>query len=365
MKELMKQFVLHLSQQKRLEKELNEIKQAPDYKGKQLKIVKMLKKVRKLRLKKKLIQLRKKRKEIKANLIDIQKSKQSKEEAIKIAKIFNSNHDLQKTLSNDGETLCMSEYYLKLAKVGVPQPKTAILEIEPWAFFVLENFRYNESNKIEKQIKKAKNLIIKQINDCEIPKPFFFKTGTRSLKHASCEMEMFYKNKEEFIDKLDVIFECILQNYDNDGYSSNQFIFREILDIDYSVMRSEYMPLLNEYRLFFQDNEIQYMQPYYDFNLFKEHRKEFNLNETNEELIGLFQSVMQFKEEDLKVIREIISKISKVYKKGAVDLLKDKQGKWWLIDMQPQSLSYGFNFLKNYQDFDNNVLKYLQPMINL
>jgi hypothetical protein len=305
------------------------------------------------------------KKQLAIDIQNIQEAKKSKENALEVGKIFNKNHKLHKLISADGETLDMAEYYPLLNNVNVPQPKTQIFEIEPWAFYICARFGIEPNPELQNYIDEAKKYVLTQLQNINIPKPFFFKTGTRSLKHASCEMNMFFKNKQEFVEKIEEIFYNIFQNYDNDGYYSNHFIFREILDIDYSVMRNEYIPLANEYRLFFQGSEIQYMQPYYSFEIYKDHahRELEHKNTTDKQFQELFQSVMQFNEDDLAIVREIISKISTVYKKGAIDLLKDKQGKWWLVDMQPQRLSSGFELLENYKDFDKNVIKYLTPMI--
>ena len=299
------------------------------------------------------------------NIENIKKAKQSKENALEVGKIFNQGHELHKLISAERETLDMAEYYYKLQQVNVLQPKTQILEIEPWAFYICSKFGIEPNVELQGYIDEAKKYVINQLQNINIPEPFFFKTGTRSLKHAPCEKNMFFNSKKDFIKNIDEIFYNIFQNYDNDGYYSNQFIFREILDIDYSVMRNKYMPLLNEYRLFYQGNEIQYMQPYYPFELYRDHAhyEPEHKNTTEEEFKRLFQSVMQFNQNDLIIVREIISKITKVYKKGAIDLLQDKQGRWWLVDMQPQRLSSGFEFLENYTDFDKNVIQYLTPMI--
>ena len=272
------------------------------------------------------------------------------DEAKKICRIFHNQYEKNEILVENGEVLCMSDYYPKLFDAKIPQPKTHIVEIDLSIFFILVmcydyNYDWFLPYKEEALVKLKLQL---QDIDIYFPKGFFFKTGTRSLKHASVETLMFFKNLEEFLLKISGICEGVFANFDNDRYSSNQFIFREILELDYKVIRNEQMPLINEYRIFYQNGKIQFTKPYYSFKQFMALAKdeECHQGKIKKDFIEMYKSVVKINKQDIKEINKIVKQISSIYQKGAIDVLQDKNGKWWFVDIQPQSMSDGFENLQ-------------------
>lgn len=291
---------------------------------------------------------------------DFPKCKLDKNFAITQAKIFDKNHELQKLIQQGGEVLCASEYYEKFELLSIPQPKTIIVEIEPWIIWTLtRHFDYKDSW-MKKYREEATTALKEQLKNVNFDK-FFFKTGVRSLKHSSYETLMFFNGIDDFLNKLDSIAESMFMNYDNDRYLSNQFVFREILELDYSVIRNGDMPLINEYRIFFEDGKIQYAIPYYSFDAFfgftkyeKQHK-----NKKKEDIEKMYYSIVKIIPEDIDIIQGLINKISQAYKKGAVDILQDKNGKWWVVDIQPQRMSYGYNGIEENPEFGKNIYENL------
>lgn len=251
--------------------------------------------------------------------------------------------DIRDTLNSRNQFLSLQDYYPIISEIeGVSTPKTKFITIENGAIFWALAYLGSDNKCINEVIDYIDNLIEKN----EIQFPCFFKLSTRSLKHALYGECMIFQTKEEFMSSIPTIGAGMLGNYDNDRYVSNTFCFRELLDIDYSVNNYGQMPLINEYRAFIKDSKITAFMPYYSYESFSQNFLKYGEKrpEKHEECRIAYDKIVKLTEEDKNEIERISLEISKIIPAHhSLDIMQDIRGKWWVVDMQPAEMSFGYD----------------------
>jgi hypothetical protein len=256
-------------------------------------------------------------------------------------------NDIRDELNKHSQFLSLEDYYPIISSIKtIKTPKTQFVKIEDGAiFFACIYLGYDN-----KFIPEIEEYIVNLIEKNNIQFPCFFKLATRSLKHALYGDCMIFQSKEEFVKSMPNIIAGMAGNYDNDGYVSNTFCFRELLDIDYTVKNYGQMPLINEYRTFIQDGKITALMPYYSYENFAGNYLDYREKnkEKHAECKKLYDSVVKLSAEDKAEIERISLEISKVIPAHhSLDIMQDIHGSWWVVDMQPAELSFGFELTQD------------------
>jgi len=255
--------------------------------------------------------------------------------------------NIRDRLKSQGQFLSLQDYYPILSKInGISTPKTQFITIENGAIFWALIKLGSNGECVNEVVCYIENLI----KETGIQFPCFFKLATRSLKHALDGECMIFQTKEEFMSLLPKIGDGMFANHDNDHYVSNTFCFRELLDIDYSVINYGQMPLINEYRTFIKDGKITAFMAYYSYESFAKNFLGYDEKrpEKHEECRIAYDKIVKLTEEDKNEIERISLEISKVIPAHhSLDIMQDLHGKWWVVDMQPAELSFGFELTEN------------------
>lgn len=251
--------------------------------------------------------------------------------------------DFREFLNSQKQFISLQDYYPIISNIeGISTPKTQFVSIDDAVIFyqcITLGFETKCTNEI-------KSYIENKVNNANIIFPCFFKLATRSLKHALYGECMIFQTKEDFISKIPEIIYGMAANYDNDRYVSNTFCFRELLDIDYSVNNYGQMPLINEYRTFIKDGKITAFMPYYSYESFAQNFLKYGEKrpEKHEECRIAYDKIVKLTESDKKEIERISFEISKVMPAHhSLDIMQDLHGKWWIVDMQPAEMSFGYD----------------------
>jgi ribosomal protein L34E len=164
--------------------------------------------------------------------------------------------------------------------------------------------------------------------------PVFVKNSFTSFKHDwkdSCSFNS--ADKGEVLRKISSMAHYLSQA--PTPYAGN-VIVREMIPTEPVFLAFNEMPITQEFRIFARDGKVEAYQPYWPHVAFEKHEPT-DCADWSERL----EAIKSIKPSDLK---ELIKQSEAVTKKlggyWSVDFLKDKTGKWWLIDMAEGALSY-------------------------
>lgn len=179
--------------------------------------------------------------------------------------------------------------------------------------------------------------------------PLFIKTSFASNKHewvASCCLQSA---------DPDTVLNQLANIVGHQGFSpypvSSSLLVREMLDTEPAFHAFEGMPITQEFRLFAGDGKVEGYQPYWPAHTIK--------NPSLEDWANRLEGISNIKPDDLKHLVAMASAVtSNLEGDWSVDFLKDRHGKWWLIDMAEASLSFkcqiGFRTIAKQRDLDDS-----------
>lgn len=161
--------------------------------------------------------------------------------------------------------------------------------------------------------------------------PLFIKTSFTSNKHewaTSCCLESA---------DPDAVLNQLANIVGSQGFSpypiSASLLIREMLDTAPAFHAFEGMPVTQEFRFFAGAGRVDGYQPYWPAHSIQ--------NPSVEDWAQRLEGISKLKPADLQHLIGMASAVtSKLEGDWSVDFLKDRQGKWWLIDMAEGALSY-------------------------
>jgi len=257
------------------------------------------------------------------------------------------------------EYLHVFDYYDLLNQIeNVNQPETQFIFIDNGKFYY-ELFQLTHCE-IKTLSKECKQYLKEKFNSITLKKPFFMRAGTTSAKkkfYKSCIVKTFKDFIKSITDHLE-IFEMA-----GWGHSDNIFCARELLPIKkFGINAMDKLPLTTEIRIFATPEKITGQFDYWEKDACLENAKmdlkymhprpssteEYNkrMQDYKIKLDKVYPIAYNIDLVDLCYLTEkaiqIASKLNGHY---SIDFLKDKHGKWWLIDLAPAEKSYYFDRL--------------------
>ncbi len=233
---------------------------------------------------------------------------------------------------------CMNYWFPKLVEIGVPTPKTVMIDMDRVSTKFVEGMRemfwMRELN--EEQIKALVTFrkILEEMGH-RIGYPFFLRTGQTSYKHEwskSC----FVQNQALLMKHAQTIAEYSIMAALKGGLPINVWAVRKIIETEpiFEAFLGQ-MPITKEMRYFFKDHEILCSHPYWP-----EHALEGHVHKDKdwkEKLSGLNTLL----DEDAALLKKLTEKVALRFDGyWSLDWLKGKDGQWYAIDMATGDDSY-------------------------
>ena len=235
---------------------------------------------------------------------------------------------------------CMSYWFPKLAKTGVPFPQTAMADM----------------NKIDDNFNKAmvKLFWMKKINDKDRKTfssfrrllehmvtrmggyPVFIRTGQTSHKHQ-WNQTCYVDQKSTLMKNVQAIAEySIMSSIDpKKAFPFNIWAVRKMIPTSpiFSAFGGK-MPITKEMRFFIRDGKIECMHAYWP----KEAIKGFTKDKDWKKKLKTMDTLSN---DDIVSLKKSTLKVARVFKGyWSIDWLKSKSGKWYAIDMATGKDSY-------------------------
>ena len=235
---------------------------------------------------------------------------------------------------------CMSYWFPKLAKTGIPFPQTAIVDM----------------NKIDDNFNKAmmKLFWMKKLDEKDMRTfssfrgllehmitrmggyPVFIRTGQTSHKHQWSET-CYVKQKDTLMKNVQTMLEYSIMSSVNPkkSFPINVWVVRKLIPTSpiFSAFGSQ-IPITKEMRFFIRDGKIECMHPYWP----EESIKGFTEDKDWKKKLKTMNIIS---DDDLNHLKKLTLKVARVFKGyWSIDWLKSKSGKWYAIDMATGKDSY-------------------------
>lgn len=222
-------------------------------------------------------------------------------------------------------------WYPQLLTYGLPMPKSILVS----SYDV--KLGYLTDGKTPDNIQLFLNRL--KLACDQIGYPCFLKTGQTSNKH-DWKNSCFIKNKEENLlnHVANIVELSFIANIAGPPLFYDHWIVRELLPTE-TVCTAFYgeMPIAREVRYFFKGGKLQCHHPYWPDEAFSH----------QEELLPKVKKLQEFTTEELDEPNKMVGYIARLMEGyWSIDLLLDKNNKWWVIDMATGEDSYHWNNCK-------------------
>jgi len=213
-------------------------------------------------------------------------------------------------------------WFPKIKNLGIPVPKTEVLEIERWDFL---RWLWGERS-IDKYIPR----IVEKAR--KIGYPLFLRTDQASGKHSWKEA-CYIKSEKDLLKNLARVIE-FNETATIIGLPYKALVFREYIDLDwkFKAFWGE-MPVAKERRYFIKNGRVLCHHPYWI--------EDAILRPSVENWRDLLKELNHETDEEIKLLSGYAERVAKVLDGyWSVDFACARDGKWFLIDMAVGEISW-------------------------
>ena len=208
-------------------------------------------------------------------------------------------------------------YWFPLVKeLPIPQPRTEIvLSKDDW-------WKYLDGERLPEQDIKTLKEAIKRMGY-----PVFIRTDLASGKHRYLHSS--YVDSEDKV--IQNLFGLIEQNALRDLWF-NTIVVREFIHLDWKFKAFDGLPIASERRYFIKDGEVTCRHPYWILDAIRFYGKEKQWEDTTWK--KWLQELNTESEVEIKILTNYAEMVASVLDGAwSVDFARDRDGKYWLIDM--------------------------------
>jgi len=231
----------------------------------------------------------------------------------------------------------LAEWY-PLIKDIVPTPKTEIIDIRD--IHLLPIIDGEAQKEMETAVNRVKDAV-KKIKGY----PCFFRTGLTSNKHSwieTCFLDdenrigQHIYNLTEFSAMADVFGPSI---------DVDTLVVRELLFVDPVFFAFRDMPITLEMRIFVDNGEVVYIQPYWPKEVFEGYVDDNTIKDNISYLHNIDKYALSYiKEKSIEMNKKVPGYWS-------IDWLCDSNKNWWMTDMALGKDSYKYDYDQSKFDF--------------
>jgi len=232
---------------------------------------------------------------------------------------------------------CMSYWLPKLIEIGVPTPKTIIIDMnkvdDKFVKAINKIFWMKDPTKEETEALIKFKQILEEMGH-RIEYPLFLRSGHSSHKHNWKET-CYVEQQAQLISHAQAIAEYNIMANHSSGLPINVWAVRKIIETAPAFKAFNEMPITKEIRYFFKDHKLVCKHPYWP-----EHALEGNvINDKNWKL--KLSAMNSLSEEDDEILKKLTKKVALRFDGyWSIDWLKGKDGNWYAIDMATGEDSY-------------------------
>lgn len=208
-------------------------------------------------------------------------------------------------------------YWFHLVKeLPIPQPRTEfVLSKDDW-------WKYLDGERLPEQDIKTLKEAIKRMGY-----PVFMRTDLASGKHQYLHSS--YVDSEDKV--VQNLFGLIEQNALRDMWF-NTIVVREFIHLDWKFKAFDGLPIASERRYFIKDGEVTCRHPYWIQDAIRFYGREKQWEDTTWK--KWLQELNTESEVEIKILTNYAEMIASVLDGAwSVDFARDRDGKYWLIDM--------------------------------
>jgi len=226
---------------------------------------------------------------------------------------------------------CMSYWFPKLVEIGVPTPKTIMMNMDKvdtnFVDGLKEVFWMREPNEKQKIALSKFRQILEEMGH-RIGYPFFLRTGHTSHKH-NWDTTCFVQNQTVLMKHAQNMAEWSIMADMKKGLPINVWAARKIIDVAPAFEAfSGKMPITKEMRYFFKDHKMLCSHPYWP-----EYALDGHVHDDKNWKLKL-QAMNSLSDEDKALLKSQTEKVALRFEGyWSIDWLKGKDGQWYVIDM--------------------------------
>ena len=245
----------------------------------------------------------------------------------------------------------MSYWFPKLVEIGVPTPKTIMVDMNKVDPKFVEGLRkvfwMKEPNDEQKKAFGKFKQLLEEMGH-RIGYPFFLRTGQTSHKHEWLDT-CFIQNQAILMKHAQDMGEHSIMADMKGGLPINVWAARKIIETKPAFKAfGGQMPITKEMRYFFKDHKIICKHPYWpeyvlEGHVHKDKNWKLKLNAMN-----------KLSKKDEKLLNHLTEKVALRFEGyWSIDWLKGKDGQWYAIDMATGDDSYHWKGCPNGKEKKN------------
>jgi len=231
----------------------------------------------------------------------------------------------------------MLYWYPKIKDLGIPQPKTIIVDLEADHWSIIATIEGNPKA-VEAKMPEIKLAM------AEIGLPLFLRTSHTSGKHdwlKTCYVTDVSKVKDHICE--------LIRDTERKEIPIDAFVFREYIEMDSKFTAfSAGMPVNPERRYFIRDGEIQCHHAYWIAGAIAE-----SLGKLPDNWLELLADLNTETDEEVELLSKYAQQVADLMDGyWSVDFCKAKDGQWWSIDMATGERSWHDESCEYYKEFE-------------